>query len=49
MRRAAYPDEDPLTLPRPQEITEAFLYLASDDSLGVTGKSLNAQEWRRDV
>jgi NAD(P)-dependent dehydrogenase (short-subunit alcohol dehydrogenase family) len=49
MRRAAYPDEDPLTLPRPEEITEAFLYLASDDSLGVTGKSLNAQEWRRDV
>jgi NAD(P)-dependent dehydrogenase (short-subunit alcohol dehydrogenase family) len=49
MRRAAYPQEDPLTLPRPEEIMEAFLYLASDDSLGVTGKSLNAQEWRRDA
>jgi NAD(P)-dependent dehydrogenase (short-subunit alcohol dehydrogenase family) len=46
MRAAAYPDEDPLTLPRPQEIMKAFVYLASDDSLGITGKSFDAQEWR---
>jgi NAD(P)-dependent dehydrogenase (short-subunit alcohol dehydrogenase family) len=46
MRAAAYPAEDPLTLPRPEEITEAFVYLASDESLGVTGKSFNAQDWR---
>ena len=46
MRAAAYPGEDPLTLPRPEEITEAFVYLASDESLGVTGKSFNAQDWR---
>jgi NAD(P)-dependent dehydrogenase (short-subunit alcohol dehydrogenase family) len=46
MRAAAYPGEDPLTLPRPEEIVKAFLYLASDESLGVTGKSFNAQDWR---
>jgi NAD(P)-dependent dehydrogenase (short-subunit alcohol dehydrogenase family) len=46
MRAAAYPDEDPLSLPRPQEIMKAFVYLASDDSLGITGKSFDAQEWR---
>ena len=46
MRAAAYPAEDPLTLPRPEEIMRAFLYLASDESIGVTGKSFNAQDWR---
>ena len=46
MRAAAYPDEDPKTLPRPEEITKAFVYLASDDSIGITGKSFEAQEWR---
>lgn len=46
MRAAAYPDEDPLTLPHPHEIMKAFVYLASDDSLGVTGKSFDAQDWR---
>ena len=46
MRAAAYPGEDPLTLPRPEEITEAFVYLASDESFGETGKSFNAQDWR---
>jgi NAD(P)-dependent dehydrogenase (short-subunit alcohol dehydrogenase family) len=43
MRAAAYPEEDPLALPRPEEIMEAFLYLASDESLAVTGKSLDAR------
>ena len=46
MRAAAYPAEDPLTLPRPEEIMRAFLYLASDESIGVTGKSFNSQDWR---
>jgi len=46
MRALAYPEEDPLTLPRPEEIMKAFLYLASDESVGVTGKSFEAQEWR---
>jgi NAD(P)-dependent dehydrogenase (short-subunit alcohol dehydrogenase family) len=43
MRAAAYPDEDPMTLPQPDEIMKAFVYLASDESLGITGKSLDAQ------
>lgn len=45
MRVEAYPDEDPLTLPTPEEITGVFLYLASDDSQAVTGQSLNARDW----
>lgn len=45
MRVEAYPDEDPLTLPTPEEITGVFLYLASDDSRAVTGQSLNARDW----
>ncbi|HEY7553357.1 MAG TPA: SDR family NAD(P)-dependent oxidoreductase [Candidatus Binatia bacterium] len=46
MRAAAYPEEDPLQLPRPEAIVEAFVYLASDESVGVTGKSFDAQDWR---
>jgi len=46
MRAAAYPAEDPLTLPRPEEIMNAFLYLASDESIGVTGQSFDAQDKR---
>lgn len=50
MRAAAYPDEDPLTLPRPEEIVEIFLYLASEASSATTGRSLDARDWvRRDV
>ncbi|HEY3305119.1 MAG TPA: SDR family NAD(P)-dependent oxidoreductase [Candidatus Binatia bacterium] len=45
MRAAAYPDEDPLTLPTPEEITGVFVYLASSESAGVTGKSFDARDW----
>lgn len=45
MRAHAYPEEDPLTLPTPEEITGAFLYLASADSQGITGKSFDARDW----
>lgn len=45
MRARAYPQEDPLTLPTPDEITGAFLYLAAPDSQGVTGKSFDARDW----
>ncbi len=47
MRAEAYPDEDPLTLPTPDEITKVFLYLASIDSKAVTGKSFDARDWFR--
>jgi NAD(P)-dependent dehydrogenase (short-subunit alcohol dehydrogenase family) len=46
MRAEAYPEEDPTTLPTPDKVTEVFTYLASDDSSTVTGKSLDAQDWK---
>jgi NAD(P)-dependent dehydrogenase (short-subunit alcohol dehydrogenase family) len=45
MRAKAYPEEAPMTLPTPEDIVPVFLYLASDDSIGVTGKEFNAREW----
>ena len=45
MRAGAYPDEDPMTLPSPEDISPVFVYLASDDSIGVTGKEFNARDW----
>jgi NAD(P)-dependent dehydrogenase (short-subunit alcohol dehydrogenase family) len=45
MRAVAYPDEDPLTLPVPEKIMPVFVYLASDASRTVTGKSFEAREW----
>ncbi len=45
MRAAAYPEEDPLTLPTPEQITPVFVYLASDESRDVTGKSLEARDF----
>jgi len=47
MRAEAYPEEDPLTLPTPEEIMPIFLYLASDESVGITGKALDAREWMK--
>jgi len=45
MRATAYPEEDPLSLPTPEEISPVFVYLASDQSIGVTGREFNAREW----
>ncbi len=47
MRAAAYPEEDPQTRITPEENTAVFLYLASDESRGVTGRRLKAQEFGR--
>jgi NAD(P)-dependent dehydrogenase (short-subunit alcohol dehydrogenase family) len=47
MRAAAYPEEDPLTRMTPEENTDIFLYLASDESRGVTGQRFKAQEFQR--
>lgn len=47
MRAQAYPSEDPLTLPTPEEILPIFLYLASDASAAVNGQSLEARDWLR--
>lgn len=45
MRALAYPEEDPMTLPAPEEILPIFLYLAADQSAGATGKALDARDW----
>lgn len=45
MRAEAYPGEDPKTLPSPAEITNVFVYLASDGSAGVSGETFEAREW----
>lgn len=45
MRAAAYPEEDPMTLPTPEQITPVFVYLASDESRDLTGQSLEARDF----
>ncbi len=45
MRAQAYPEEDPSSLPTPEDIAPVFVYLASDDSIGITGKEFNARDW----
>ncbi len=45
MRAAAYPEEDPQTRITPEENTAVFLYLASDESKGMTGRRFKAQEF----
>jgi NAD(P)-dependent dehydrogenase (short-subunit alcohol dehydrogenase family) len=47
MRAAAYPEEDPMTRITPEDNTDVFLYLASDESRGVTGERFKAQEFRK--
>lgn len=44
MRAKAYPDEDPLSLPTPESIMPAYLYLMGDDSIGMNGASIDAQD-----
>ncbi len=46
MRAAAYPDEDPTTRITPEENTDVFLYLASDEARDVTGERFKAQEFQ---
>ncbi len=43
MRSKAYPAEDASKLKTPAEIMPLYVYLMSDDSIAVTGQSLNAQ------
>ena len=45
MRAAAYPQEDPATLPTAESILPIFIYLASDKSRRVIGQALNARDW----
>jgi NAD(P)-dependent dehydrogenase (short-subunit alcohol dehydrogenase family) len=43
MRAAAYPAEDPNTVPAPQTVTGAFLYLLSRAGRDINGQSFDAQ------
>lgn len=43
MRADAYPAENPMNNPTPEEIMPVYLYLMGNDSLEVTGQTLNAQ------
>ncbi|GMR22069.1 MAG: YciK family oxidoreductase [Acidobacteriota bacterium] len=45
MRASAYPDEDPTTLPAPEEIAEIFVFLASDESKTTTGQAFEARDY----
>jgi NAD(P)-dependent dehydrogenase (short-subunit alcohol dehydrogenase family) len=45
MHRAAEPDEDPEQWADPADVTEVFIYLASDESKGVTGRRFEAQKF----
>lgn len=45
MRHAAYPDENRDTLRKPSEVTDVFVFLASDESRGTTGQYIDAQEY----
>lgn len=44
MHRAAEPDEDPSQWADPNEVTEIFVYLASDESKEVHGRRFQAQD-----
>jgi len=46
MRAEAYPDEDPEGVPRPYEISDIFVFLASDESTGVTGQRFRARDFQ---
>ena len=44
MRAAAHPEEDPKTLPTPEDIAPVFLWLARADT-HISGQSLEARDW----
>ncbi len=45
MRSKAYPGEDPDTLPEPEDLMPAYLYLLGPDSQGTTGQQLDARDF----
>lgn len=45
MHRAAEPEEDPTEWADPADVTDVFVYLASDESRGLHGKRFEAQKF----
>jgi NAD(P)-dependent dehydrogenase (short-subunit alcohol dehydrogenase family) len=43
MRRAAYPGEDPETLPAPADVLPAYFFLLGPDGAAVNGRTIDAQ------
>lgn len=48
MRASAYPAENPIHNPTPEEIMPVYLYLMGKDSAGITGKAFDAQSGQPD-
>ena len=44
MRTGAYPAEDPSQLTKPEDITQAYVYLMSDNSAEINGQIINVQK-----
>ena len=49
MHRAAEPEEDPAQWARPEDVTEPFVWLASDAAADVTGQRFEAQHFSTPV
>jgi len=50
MHRAAEPEEDPAEWTNPADVTDVFVFLASDESKNVSGKRFQAQEdWKAEL
>ncbi len=45
MRAEAMPGENPASLPAPADITNIFVYLASEASKGISGEQFDARDW----
>ena len=45
MRAEAYPDEDPDKVPTPAEVTDIFVWLASDRSADMSGQRFRAKDF----
>ena len=43
MRALAFPGEDPMTVPAPEDIMDTYIYLMSDDSKEVNGKIISCK------
>jgi NAD(P)-dependent dehydrogenase (short-subunit alcohol dehydrogenase family) len=43
MRALAFPGEDPMTVPAPEDIMDSYLYLMSDESKEVNGKIISCK------
>ena len=47
MRHQAFPDEDQRALPKPEDILDVFVYLASDESNHLTGRTFDARHFKK--